>query len=88
MGTCSSILAWKIAWTEEPGRLVGLVHGVAKSWRRLSTHTLLACKAVLVRVHSWPGSPHFCIEKTWNRSDADDNSMCPPGVGRHQLKKN
>ena len=27
METLSSILAWKIAWTEEPG-----VHRVAKSW--------------------------------------------------------
>ena len=29
MATHSSILACKIPWTEEPGRLV---HGVAKSW--------------------------------------------------------
>ena len=29
MATHSSILAWKISWTEEPG---GLVHSVAKSW--------------------------------------------------------
>ena len=29
MATCSSILAWKIPWTEEPG---GLQYGVAKSW--------------------------------------------------------
>jgi len=28
MATHSSILAWKIPWTEEPGRLV---HGVTKS---------------------------------------------------------
>ena len=28
MGTYSSILAWKIPWTEKPGGL--LVHGVAK----------------------------------------------------------
>ena len=28
MATHSSILAWRIPWTEEPG---GLVHGVAKS---------------------------------------------------------
>ena len=28
MTTCSSILAWRISWTEEPG---GLVHGVTKS---------------------------------------------------------
>ena len=35
MATHSSILACKIPWTEEPGRLV---HGVAKSWTRLSEH--------------------------------------------------
>ena len=33
MATHSSILAWEIPWTEEPG---GLVHGVAKSL----THSL------------------------------------------------
>ena len=30
MGTHTSILAWEIPWTEEPGRL-HTVHGVAKS---------------------------------------------------------
>ena len=30
MTTHSSILAWVISWTEEPGRLS--VHGVTKSW--------------------------------------------------------
>ena len=40
MATHSSILAWKITWTEEPG---GLVHGVEKSWTRLSVHTHLQC---------------------------------------------
>ena len=38
MRTHSSILAWKIPWTEEPGRLT--VHGVARSWTRLSDFTL------------------------------------------------
>ena len=33
-GTHSSVLAWKIPWTEEPGGLQS--HGVAKSWTRLS----------------------------------------------------
>ena len=31
--THSSILAWEIPWTEEPGKAT--VHGVAKSWTRL-----------------------------------------------------
>ena len=38
MATHSSILAWKIPWTEEPGRLQS-VHGVAKSRTRLSKFT-------------------------------------------------
>ena len=35
MATCSSIRAWKIPWTEEPGGL-HRVHGVTKSQTRLS----------------------------------------------------
>ena len=34
--THTSILAWRIPWTEDPGRLQ--VHGVSKSWTRLSIH--------------------------------------------------
>ena len=34
MATHSSALAWKIPWTEEPGRLHSM--GVAKSWTRVS----------------------------------------------------
>ena len=30
MAAHSSILAWRVPWTEEPGGLT--VHGVAKSW--------------------------------------------------------
>ena len=30
MATHSSVLAWKIPWTEEPGG--SIAHGVAKSW--------------------------------------------------------
>ena len=35
MATHSSILAWRIQWTEEPGRAT--VHVVAKSWTQLSS---------------------------------------------------
>ena len=38
--THSSILAWKIPWTEEPDRLQS-VHGVEKSGTRLSDSTSL-----------------------------------------------
>ena len=33
MATHSSILAWRIPWTEEPG---GIVHGIAKGWTQLN----------------------------------------------------
>ena len=42
MAAHSSILAWKIPWMEEPGRLHA-VHGVTKSWIRLSDFTFLSC---------------------------------------------
>ena len=38
MAIHSSTIAWKISWTEEPGRL-HTVQGVAKSWTRLSDFT-------------------------------------------------
>ena len=38
MAPHSNTLAWKIPWTEEPGRLHA-VHGVAKSRTRLSDFT-------------------------------------------------
>ena len=34
MATHSSVLAWRIPWTEEPGGLQSM--GVPKSWTRLS----------------------------------------------------
>ena len=37
MTTHSSILAWKIPWTEEPWWTT--VHRVLNSWTQLSTHT-------------------------------------------------
>ena len=33
MATCSSVLAWGIAWTEKPG-------GITKSWTRLDTQAM------------------------------------------------
>ena len=33
MATLSSILAWRVPWTEEPGGAA--VHGVTESWTRL-----------------------------------------------------
>ena len=39
MATCSSILAWKIPWMEEPGRLQSMgSHRVGHNW--LTSHTL------------------------------------------------
>ena len=57
MAPHSSILAWKIPWTEEPGRLQSMgsqgvrwasVHGVTKSGTRLSTPDSLECPEVCI----------------------------------------
>ena len=47
MATHSSILAWKILWTEELGRLQS-VSGVAKSRTRLSDLTSLWNKDIII----------------------------------------
>ena len=40
MATHSSILAWKIPWMEDPGRLQSVgSHGVTKSQRRLAGYS-------------------------------------------------
>ena len=49
MATQSSILAWKIPWTEEPGRLQSIDR---KSWTQLSNLSFLLCNLTQV-----PGMP-------------------------------
>ena len=50
MATHSSILAWKIPWTEEPGRLT--VHGVTKSQTQLNDLTSL-CRLSSLRENTF-----------------------------------
>ena len=42
MATHSSILAWRIPWTEEPGGLT--VDGVTKIWIQLKRLNMYACR--------------------------------------------
>ena len=52
MATHSSVLAWRVPWTEEPGRLQP-AHGVAKSQTQLSDfhfHFPVYSCATLVRL--------------------------------------
>ena len=58
MATHSSILAWEIPWTEEPGGLQS-VHRVAKSWMqlRLDSTARHSCAAVTVRSSEGSGVP-------------------------------
>ena len=62
----SSILAWRIPWTEEPGGLY-IVHRIAKSQTRLkwlSTHAIIECVAISSSRGSsriWEWTPISCI---------------------------
>ena len=53
MAAHSSILAWRIPWTEERS-LAGYIHGVPKSWTRLSHWT--------TRTHVHRGIPFLGLE--------------------------
>ena len=46
MATCSSILAWRISWTEEPGRLQSM--GLQKVGHNGVTNTLKYLKIYIV----------------------------------------
>ena len=41
MGTHSSILAWRLSWTEQPGRLSPAVHGVIRVGHNLMTRGII-----------------------------------------------
>ena len=53
MAIHSSILAWRIPWTEEPGR--GTVHGVTKSQIRLSDQPKHLASKLHTAKHLGPG---------------------------------
>ena len=80
MAIHSSTIAWKISWTEEPGRLQ-TVHGVAKSWTRLSNFNFILFKAEINKeINTCGGFP---------RGSAGQESSCNlgdlgliPGLGR------
>ena len=51
MATYSSILAWRVPWTEEPGGLQR-VQRVAKSWTQLKRFSTNACAFTLIQMIS------------------------------------
>ena len=58
MATHSSILAWRIPWTEEPGRLQSIgSHRVRHNWSDLACWTILSFKPGCA---FW-GSGYFCF---------------------------
>ena len=59
MATHSSILAWRIPWTEEPGGL----HGVTQSWTQLKRLSMHAC------IREGNGNPlqYSCLENPRDR---------------------
>ena len=80
MAIHSSTIAWKIPWTEEPGRL-HVVHGVAKSRTRLSDFTSLhaprQASLVAQTVKNLPA-----MQETWVRSLDWEDSL-EKGVATH-----
>ena len=68
MATHSSILAWKIPWTEEPDRAA--VHGVSKSRTRLSNFTFFH---FMIKLGEGQGSLACC--RPWDRRVGHDKRL-------------
>ena len=58
MATHSSIITWRIPWTEVPGRL--LVTGAAKSWTQLKRLSTCAGVTELLCCSPDTGRPRWC----------------------------
>ena len=75
MATHSSILAWEIPWTEEPG---GLQSGVAKSQTRLSDfafHFQSICKQFWASLVAQRLKHLPAMQETWVRSLGQENPL-------------
>ena len=76
MATCSSILAWKIPWTEKPGGLQPMGHKESDTTEQISMGTCV-CTHTQSQFHSWPlglwqlSELHFLL----NPNKAE--SICP-----------
>ena len=63
-GTCSSVLAWRIPWTEEPGGLQSMgSQRVRHDLVTIHTHGFMSNKALLPFSH---GRRYKISEDTWN----------------------
>ena len=70
MATYSSILAWRIPWTEEPGRLQR-VQRVAKSWTQLKQFSTNTRAFTLIQMISvLEGDPEINFKKLQTSSVA------------------
>ena len=83
MATHSSILAWRIPWTEEPGGLQST--GVAKSQTRLSNFTLhfhfpFSRKRIFGGIELAEGNSDFLLQHPVRRS-AHVNNFCRVVMG-------
>ena len=66
MATHSSILAWRIPWTEEPGGLQSLgSQRVGRSWKQLSTSTMYCMFDCYKSMEWYHYYPHFTDEETF-----------------------
>ena len=65
MATHSSILAWKIPWTEEPGRLQSMAsQRVGHNWVTSLTHSMLECVRMTPKVSlCMPAHPHVSLNR-------------------------
>ena len=82
MAPNSSTLAWKIPWMEGPGGLHA-VHGVARSWTRLSDFTLFFQFHALEKEMATQCS---CLENPRNRG-AWWAAVCGVAQSRTRLKR-
>ena len=90
MATHSSILAWRIPWMGEPGRLQHRVHRVTKSQTRLSDFTHSFTHSLYISLLSWPLPKvcHYYFNRSWKKSEVQRcQLLCPRTHSYETVKK-
>ena len=82
LATHSSILAWRIPWTEEPGGL-GSESDMTKATDHTRTHTSLPKPLCPLKPGLIPSPPASTPQPSWNFSSSCQDARCCPLLVRN-----
>ena len=88
MATLSSILAWRIPWTEEPSRLQSMRLQELDTTERLSTPSIVQLSKVWARTNSCSWSQILSAQLSWPVTNDNNEGRSPSGLLQNGNNRN